>query len=224
MRPLGVNKKNYPVKSCAEEASESSVRILLEGRSANEDRLRPIEKGSRDQAAAINTELALYNNTGNVLALWAVVALCHAYKIQLPADVKKALAVGEMATKLVALHNDKDARGKVAGIFLKEDDQDDAPNGDRSVFHKYRNLKRDSAIVARVCELMLVGRERDRQASKGLTLTKVYEDVGQEFNVTPEMIKRLYEADEREAGSFALSTLPKRVRSGQKAKSPARKF
>ncbi len=193
-------------------------------------RIPPVETAPLPLRKQINAELALYNQTGNMLALWAVVGICAREALPLPDGVIDRL--GEIGNRLVqyAVDDVPRARQLVADLVLGTHKE---KGGD--VFENYKLAKRNRNIVARVFELVMEdqgGLERHEKirpsqkkaVKKGSssksktgasrrdkpdprpvirTRTVVYEEVAAEFGVEPETVKRLFEQDERFAGSFA---------------------
>lgn len=193
-------------------------------------RIPPIETAPLPLREQINAELALYNQIGNMLALWAVVGICAREKLPLPDGVIDRL--GEIGDEFVRYAVDEvpRARGKVADLVLGTSKE---KGGD--VFESYKIAKRNRSIVTRVFDLVMEdqgGLERNekirpnkkkavkkRGSNKSRTSasrrdkpdprpvirtrTVVYEEVAAEFGVEPETVKRLFEQDERMAGSFA---------------------
>jgi hypothetical protein len=181
---------------------------------------------------AINAELALYNQTGNMLALWAAFGLCARAKV--PLSDEMIARVGEIADKLLKYTNDDVPRARelVADAVLCTKNE----SGGQSLFEAYRLAKRDAEIVARVFALLeqdledLQDHKKTRQGSESnkketsRTRTKArspgkavtpppalptiksqtenYEQVAKEYRVSTETVKRLFERYDRNAGPF----------------------
>lgn len=193
-------------------------------------RISPVETATLPLRKQINAELALYNQTGNMLALWAVVGICAREKLPLPDGVIDRL--GEIGDKLFhyAVDDVPRVRQLVADLVLGTRKE---KGGD--VFRNYKLAKRNRNIVARVFQLVMKdqgdlernekirpdkkkavkkrGSNKSRTSASRhdkpdprpviRTRTVVYEEVAEEFGVEPETVKRLFEQDERVAGSFA---------------------
>lgn len=193
-------------------------------------RLPPVSTGVLKTDAAINAEIALYNQTGNMLALWAAFGLCARAKVPLPDEM--IARVGEIADKLLKYTNDDVPRARqlVADAVLGTKNE----TGGQSLFEAYRLAKRDAEIAARVFALLvqdledLQNRKKVRPGSSKKTKsrthtkarpaskdkmpppalpkiksqTEIYEQVAREYRVSPETVKRLFEHDDRNAGPF----------------------
>lgn len=159
--------------------------------------VQPVSTGTASLDQAINTELAFYNKTGNMLAVWAAFALCQQHGVELANDVKSKFV--EIANALVqlALKEVPQAREEAADLVLGTRNVTDG----YSVFKAYADHKRDAAIIARERELLFEDVEalqdgrltRDRSRSQ----TDVYELVATEFALQSEIIKRKFEKDTR---------------------------
>lgn len=174
-----------------------------------DDIIGPAATGSLAVDGLINTELALYNRTGNVLALWAVFAICTRHGVRMPEQVESRL--GMIAEKLVKLARDETvgATKEVPDLVLGTKNE----TGGHSPFESYAHHKRREAIIRRVLELLMqdVEQLQDHTITRRETKsqTEVYEAVAREYRLEPETIKRTFEADNREAGSFHFGTLRK---------------
>jgi hypothetical protein len=154
----------------------------------------------------INHELAIYNKTQNALALWAVLKICARERIPLPEGVSDFFA--KAADKLLGYANDgvQHAREYTADVALGTKNSGGGP----SVFATYRAYKKRAAMVARVVQLLL------EDAKKGSleTQTKIYQRVAEEYNSEPETVKRYFEADEADAGSFDIRYVRRKLDEG----------
>lgn len=178
----------------------------------------------------INAELALYNQTGNMLALWAVVGICARKGLPLPRGVRSRVLKISNTLLRYAAEDTPRARESVADLVLDTYKEIGGP----SQFEQYRLKKRDRDIVTRVRGLLieeqvsLERREKVRSGNKTKvkknsslrpttsgsrggnpdaslvirTQTAIYEQVAEEFGVQPETAKRLFEQDDRAAGSL----------------------
>ncbi|MGQ0686564.1 hypothetical protein [Bradyrhizobium sp.] len=206
-------------------------------------RISPVSIDRLSIKQSIDTELALYNRTGNMLALWAVVGICARKGLPLPPGVRSRVL--KIASKLLKHADDNTLRARelVADIVLGTRNASSGP----SVFNEYQLEKRNAAIVARVRELLmqdlaglsggkkvLPGHSRTKNgrgsSKSGVTRksraevpelpairsqTAIYGEVAKEHAVTPQTVKRLFEQDDREAGSFSYRTIRKnRYRGG----------
>ena len=194
-------------------------------------RMPPVSTGLLKTDIAINAELALYNRTGNMLALWAAFGLCARAKVPLPDEM--IARIGEIADKLLkyAANEVPRARELIADDVLGTKNE----SGGQSPFKAYKLAKRDAEIVARVLALLaqdlddlqdqaLPGNgknknETSRTRTKARSTRKiempppalptvksqtaVYKLVAEEYGVTPETVKRLFEQDDRNAGPFS---------------------
>jgi hypothetical protein len=193
----------------------------------------PISTGELKTDTAINVELALYNRTGNMLALWAAFGLCARSKSPLPDEM--IARIGEIADKLLkyAVDDVPRARELIADEVLGTKNESGGP----SPFRAYRLAKRHAEIVARVFALLVQDQEdlqdhkktrpgsgkskkdasrtrtKARATSKAGTPpptltaikshTDIYKQVAKEFRVAAETVKRLFEQDDRNAGPFS---------------------
>lgn len=184
----------------------------------------PALTGDACRDAAINHEIALFNRSGNMLALWAVLGICARGGLKLPEGVDEKFAM--IAEQLLhdATESKKRAREAVADRVLGTRNV----TGGRSVFQEYALLKRNGGIVASVFELLMKElndlqhrqKARRRQSRKGrptkasrlsppsaATQSSIYEQVAEEFDVDPATVKRLFEKEEGQAGPFAYRVL-----------------
>lgn len=193
-------------------------------------RIPPVSSGCLLINDRINAELALYNQTGNMLALWAVVGICARKGLPLPRGVRSRVLKISNTLLRYAAEDTPRARESVADLVL--DTYKDT--GGPSQFEQYRLKKRDRDIVTRVRELLIeeqVSLERHEKVRSGnktkvkkntslrpktsgsrggkpdappviRTQTAIYEQVAEEFCVQPETAKRLFEQDDRAAGSL----------------------
>lgn len=193
-------------------------------------RIPPIETGRLSIDQTINRELALYNRTGNMLALWAVVGICARKGLPLPRGVRsRVLRIANTLLRYAA-NDTPSARASIADLVLDTCKE----SGRGTPFEKYKLEKRNLDIVGRVRELLiheqmsLERHEKVRPGDKGRvekgnarrsstsasrrrepssrpvirTQTAIYEQVAEEFGVKPETVKRLFEPDDRAAGSL----------------------
>lgn len=194
-------------------------------RTKSSNPIPPASTGDSDRDTEINTEIALYNRSGNMLALWAVLGMCARAGVKLPEGVDERFAT--IAEQLLqdAEEGKKRARESVADRVLGTR----KVKGGKSEFEKYALLKRNAAIVARVFEILmqdlkdLQNRRKvrpRRQSRKGramrgsrlsppeaATQWSIYEQVAAEYDVDPATVKRLFEKEEREVGPFAYRVL-----------------
>lgn len=184
-------------------------------------RIPPVSTGVLKTDTAINAELALYNRTGNMLALWAAFGLCTRAKVPLPQEIIER--VGKIADQLLKYAADEVPRARelVADDVLGTKNE----SGGQSPFIAYQLAKRDTEIVARVFALLKLDLEelqdhkktRPRNGkNKKKTLrtrtppalptiksqTAVYKQVAQEYRVSLETVKRLFEQEDSNAGPF----------------------
>ena len=195
-------------------------------------RLPPVSTGVLEADTAINAELALYNRTGNMLALWAAFGLCARAKVPVPSEM--IARIGEIADKLVKYAVDEIPRARelVADEVLGTKNE----SGGLSPFKAYKLAKRDAEIFARVFALLVQDQEdlQDRKKARAgsgknkkatsrtrtearparkdkmpppalptiKSQTEIYEQVATEYGVTTETVKRIFEQNDRNAGSF----------------------
>lgn len=190
----------------------------------------PVETGRLSINQMINSELTLYNRTGNMLALWAVVGICTRRRLPLPRGVRSRILKISNTLLRYSADDTPRARKLVADLVL---DTCKEPGGD--LFEQYKLGKRDRDIVARMRALLLqeqMSLERHEKVRPGnearvkksssrrpttstsrsrepdtppvmQTQTVIYQQVAEEFGVEPETVKRLFEQDDRAAGPFA---------------------
>jgi hypothetical protein len=172
------------------------------------EQIPPASTGVASTDDAINTEIAFYNLTGNMLALWAVLAICvREGGINLPPGVDFRFA--RVAEQLLQYSEEETlgARELVADLVLGTKNE----SGGSSVFKEYALHKRASAIIARTRELLM----QDVESLQNHTMTRsekksqsrIYEQVADEYSLEPETVKRLFEEDDRNAGSFGYRVL-----------------
>jgi hypothetical protein len=195
-------------------------------------RIPPVSTGAPKTDTAINAELALYNRTGNMLALWAAFGLCARAKVPLPEEIIDR--VGKIADKLLKYATDEIPRARelVADDVLGTKNE----SGGQSPFVAYKLAKRDAEIVERVFALLTLDLEELQDHKKARpgngknknetsrtrtrahstrkievpppalptiqSQTAVYKQVAKEYRVSPETVKRLFEQDDRNAGPF----------------------
>lgn len=195
-------------------------------------RIPAVSTGALAADTAINIELALYNRTGNMLALWAAFGLCARAKVPLPDEM--IARIGEIADKLLKYAADDVPRARelVADEVLGTKNESGGP----SPFTAYRLAKRDAEIVARVFALLVQDledlqdhkkarpgrgkskketprtRTKTRTSSKAgipppalptiQSQTEIYTQVAKEYRISTETVKRLFERHDRNAGSF----------------------
>jgi hypothetical protein len=193
----------------------------------------PVETGCLSIDKAINAELALYNRTGNMLALWAVVRICVRKRMPLPRGVRSRFLRIANTLLRYAADDTPGAREAVADLVL------DAPkkSGRGTLFAKYKLEKRNREILARMRDLLVqeqmslernekVRSSKEKKVKRGSSRrsrtgplrrgkeelvtrnqTVIYEQVAEEFGVQPETVKRLFEQDDRNSGSFAFRVI-----------------
>lgn len=195
-------------------------------------RITPVSTGVPKTDTAINAELALYNRTGNMLALWAAFGLCARAEVPLPKQIIDR--VGKIADKLLKYATDETPRARelVADDVLGTKNE----SGGQSPFIAYKLAKRDAEIVARVFALLTQdleelqdhvkarpGKGKNKKTTSRTrtkarptreievpspalptikSQTAVYRQVAREYRVSPETVKRLFEQDDRNAGPF----------------------
>jgi len=115
------------------------------------EKIAPVTSENPEVNREINSEIAIYNRSGNMLALWAVVGICARKDVKLPPGINDRFA--DLAERIVshASTNVLGARELVADDVLGTKNE---PGG-RSVFQEYALIKRDAAIVARVRALLM---------------------------------------------------------------------
>lgn len=172
--------------------------------------LEPVSTGNPAIDATINTELAFYNRTGNMLALWAVLAICVQQGIKLPPDVGFKFA--QIAERLLKYSKEEvvGARDLVADDVLGTKNE----SGGRSVFQNYATHKRNTPVINRVRALLMQDVE-DLQnhsitSAQKRPQSRIYEQVAAEHSLEPETVKRLFEEDDHEAGAFGYRVLRKK--------------
>lgn len=197
-------------------------------RSQPKHKIPPATTGSYELDVAINTEIALYNRSGNMLALWAVLGICARAGVKLPEGVDKKFETIAERFLEYAKEGRERAREFVADQALGTRNV----AGGRSVFQEYALLKRNAGIVAGVFALLmqelkdLQSRRKIRPRGEFRTIrarkssrssppaakpqSSIYEQVAAEYDVDPATVKRLFEKEEREAGSFAYRALQRK--------------
>jgi hypothetical protein len=115
------------------------------------EKIAPVTSENPEVNREINSEIAIYNRSGNMLALWAVVGICARKDVKLPPGINDRFA--DLAERIVShgSTNVLGARELVADDVLGTKNE---PGG-RSLFQEYALIKRDAAIVARVRALLM---------------------------------------------------------------------
>ena len=113
-------------------------------RTKSSNPIPPASTGDVRRDAEINKEIALYNRSGNMLALWAVLGMCARAGVKLPEGVDERFATIAERLLRYAEEGEKRARESVADRVLGTRNV----SGGRSVFQEYALLKRNAGIVA----------------------------------------------------------------------------
>lgn len=171
-------------------------------------KLLPATTGDLEANSVINPEIAFYNRTGNMLALWAVVDICDSRGLSLPSDVQEVFA--DIGRKMVGHSMDGTigARDEAADLVLGTRNSSGG-----SPFKDYATYKSHRAIIRRVRELLLQdvkARRTPGGPSSHGAQTRIYNAVADEFDKDPDLIKRLFEEDDRAAEAFGYRVLTRK--------------
>jgi len=173
------------------------------------DPIPPIETsgGPRPEDNEINKFLAQYNRTGNALALWAAFGVCLQHDRPLPDGMKQFFR--KIADKLLQYSADAEpqARDLVADLVLETRNERGGP----SVFERYATDVKNQELYRRTHSAMMEGGIVDK--AKPLSQAKIYEKVADKARQV-EKVRKNFEAQERDSGSFAIGAVRRAKKRG----------
>jgi hypothetical protein len=165
-------------------------------------RLLPVEvQGKpRPEDVEINKFLAIYNKTGNNLALWSALLVCLRHRRPVPDGLAQFFE--GIAEKLLQFSADdeKGARQDVADLVLGTKNQGGGP----SVFQQFRQILEERQLLELIHSRMIT---YIVEACPPWTQAQVYERVADETGRKVEYIRKLFERYERDLGSFGISAV-----------------
>lgn len=165
-------------------------------------RLLPVEvQGKpRPEDVEINKFLAIYNKTGNTLALWSALLVCLRHRRPVPDGLAQYFE--GIAEKLLQASADdkKGARQDVADLVLGTMNQAGGP----SVFQQFRQILEERQLLELIHSRMITCIV---EACPPWTQAQVYESVADETGHDVEYIRKLFERYERDLGSFGISAV-----------------
>jgi len=174
------------------------------------DPIPPIEKsgGPRPEDIEINKFLAQYNRTGNALALWAAFRVCLQHDRPVPDGMKQFFR--KIADKLLQYSADAvpQARDLVADLVLETMNERGGP----SVFERYATDVKNQELYRLTHSAMMEGGIVDK--AKPLSQAKVYEKVADKAHREVEKVRKNFEAQERDSGSFAIGAVRRAKKRG----------
>jgi len=172
------------------------------------DPIPPIKTsgGPRPEDNEINRFLAQYNRTGNALALWAAFRVCLQHDRPLPDGMKQFFR--KIADKLLQYSADAvpQARDLVADLVLETMNERGGP----SVFVRYATDVEKQGRYRRTRSAMMEGIVNKAQP---LSQAKVYEKVADKPHQV-EKVRKNFEAQERDSGSFAIGAVRRAKKRG----------
>jgi hypothetical protein len=163
-------------------------------------RLPPVEAQGvpPPEHVEINECLAIYNNTGNTLPLWSLL-VCLRHRRPVPDGLAQFFE--GIAEKLLQFSADdeKEARKLVPDLVLGTRNQGGGP----SVFQQYRQILEERQLLELIRSRMTTITDIvDPWPAR--TQAQVYESVADETGRDVEHIRKLFEQNDRTAGSFSI--------------------
>ncbi len=148
----------------------------------------------------INESLAIYNNTGNTLALWSALLVCLRHRRPVPDGLAEFFE--RIAEKLLqfSAHDETGARQLVPDLVLGTRNQRGGP----SVFQKYRQILEERQLLELIQSRMTT---HIVEAWPPWTQAQVYKSVADETGRDVEYIRKLFEQHDRDSGSFGISAV-----------------
>ena len=148
----------------------------------------------------INKFLAIYNNTGNILAAWSALRVCLRHRRPVPDGLAEVFE--GIAEKLLQFSADdeKEARQLVPDLVLGTRNQGGGP----SVFQQFRQILEERQLLELIQSRMMT---HIVDAWPPWKHTQVYESVADETGHRVEYIRKLFEQYDRDAGSFGISAV-----------------
>jgi hypothetical protein len=185
------------------------MKSLREKGQGKPDPIPPIETsgGPRPEDNEINQFLARYNGTGNALALWAAFRVCLQHDRPLPDGMKQFFR--KIADELLRYSDDAvpQARGLVADLVLGTMNEPGGP----SVFGRYATDDKSQELYEQTHSAMMEGIV---DKAKPLSQAKVYANVADKSDCEVEKVRKNFEAQERDLGSFAIGAVRRAKKRG----------
>jgi hypothetical protein len=163
-------------------------------------RLLPVEiEGKpRPEDVEINESLAIYNKTGNYLALWSALGVCLRHRRPVPDGLAEYFEGFVEKLLKFSADDEKGARQYVADLVLGTKNQVGGP----SVFQQFRQILEERKLLELIRSRMTTVTDTDPWPAR--TLARVYESVADETGRDVEYIRKLFERHDRNAGSFSI--------------------
>ena len=165
----------------------------MQKRPPKRTRLLPVEvRGKpRPEDVEINKFLAIYNKTGNTLALWSALLVCLRHRRPVPDGLAQFFE--GIAEKLLQFSADdeKGARQHVADLVLGTKNQGGGP----SVFQQFRQILEERQLLELIHSRMIT---HIVEARPPWTQAQVYKSVADETGRDGEYIRKLFEQYDRE--------------------------
>ena len=111
----------------------------------------PLSTGNHVLDQAINSEIALFNNTENVFGFWSLLDRCLSENVPIPDGARKELREIAAAIAEVGRKGSAGARAELSDIILNTNNN----AGGNSQFEEYAAYKRISQIIERARELII---------------------------------------------------------------------
>ena len=179
-------------------------------------RLPPVEAQGvlPPEDVEINKFLAIYNETGNILAAWSALLVCLRHRRPVPDGLAEVFE--GIAEKLLQFSADdeKEARQLVPDVVLGTKNQGGGP----SVFQQFRQILEERQLLELIQSRMIT---HIVDAWDPWTQTRVYESVADETGHDVEYIRKLSERHDRNSGSFRISAVISAVREAKKRRDVA---
>lgn len=173
------------------------------------DPIPPIETSGRPRPEdnEINQCLARYNRTGNALALWAAFGVCLQHDRPVPDRMKTFFQ--KIADTLLQYSDEAvpQARDLVADLVLGTRNERGGP----SVFERYKTDVKDQELYELTHSAMMKGIV---MKAKPLSQAKVYVEVADKADLAVEKVRKNFEAQERDSGSFAIGAVRRAKKPG----------
>lgn len=165
-------------------------------------RLLPVEiEGKpRPEDVEINKFLAIYNKTGNYLALWSALGVCLRHRRPVPDGLAEFFEGFVEKLLKFSADDEKGARQYVADLVLGTRNQGGGP----SVFQQFRQILEERQLFELIHSRMIT---HIVEAWPPWTQARVYERVADEAGRKVEYIRKLFERYDRDSGSFGISAV-----------------
>jgi hypothetical protein len=156
-------------------------------------RLPPVEiEGKpRPEDVEINKFLAIYNKTGNYLALWSALGVCLQHRRRVPDGLAEYFEGFVEKLLKFSADDEKGPRQYVADLVLGTRSQGGGP----SVFQQFRQILKERQLLELIQSRMIT---HIVEACPPWTQARVYESVADETGRKVEYIRKLFERYDRD--------------------------